>query len=164
MTNITNNNSILDKVIKFFNRYIDGLKEDSPVYYYLSFLDVGYGMYKKEFVYTYDLTSLKILKMHLKEVLSKNIIFCYIENSEIASTLPEFNGGYINEFHLLKNYKNFDNIKNIIYDYPTNNLNEEIVDDISMNIVLNMIHENFGHQKYDLGEFNRNHAKYDNQN
>ena len=159
MTNITNNNSILDKVIKFFNRYIDGLKEDSPVYYYLSFLDGGYGMYKKEFVYTYDLTSLKILKMHLKEVLSKNIIFCYIENSEIASTLPEFNGGYINEFHLLKNYKNFDNIKNIIYDYPTNNLNEEIVDDISMNIVLNMIHENFGHQKYDLGETGTNSPK-----
>ena len=159
ISNITNNNSILDKVIQFFNRYIDGLKEDSPVYYYLSFLDGGYGMYKKEFVYTYDLTSLETLKFHLKEVLSKNIIFCYIENSEIASTLPEFNGGYINEYHLLKNYKDLGNINNIIYDNPVNNLNEETINDISMNIALNMIHENFGHQKYDLGETGTNSPK-----
>ena len=142
-------NSILDKVFKFFDKYIDNLNENSAVYENLLFLYGGYGYYNKELVYTYDLNNLQMLKLHLKEVLPKIIIFCNIKNEEIAFITPEFGGMVINEFHLLKNYQNIKDIKKINYNYAYEAaFTEEELNDISMNIVLDSFHENFGHEKY----------------
>ena len=153
-------NSILDKVFTFFDKYIEGINENSTIYEKLLFLDGGYGYYNKEMVYTYDLTNLKMIKSHLKDILPKILIFCYIENDEIAFTIPEFQGIIINEFHLLKNYKNIKNIKNIDYNYSYDGLfNEEILNDIAMNIVLNLIHEAMGHKKYGLTETKKQSPK-----
>ena len=94
-----------------------------------------------------------MIKEHLKEVLSKIVIFYNNENNDIAFTTPEFEGVGINEFHLLKNYKNIKGIKNIDYNYPYETdifLTEDIINDIAMNIVLILMHENFGHKKYAL--------------
>ena len=146
-------NSILDRVMKFFDKYIDELNEKSVAYENLLFLDGGHGYYNKEKVYTYDLTNLKMLKSHLKEVLPKILIFCYIENDEIALTTPEFGGILINEFHLLKNHRSIKNYKYIDYNYPyCAFIKEEELNDIAMNITLNLIHEIMGHKKYALCE------------
>ena len=146
-------NSILDKVVKFFNNYIDGINANSSIYEYLEFLDGGYGYYNKEKVYTYDLTNLKMIKEHLKEIFPQILIFFNIENNEVAFTTPQFQGVVINEFHLLKNYKEVKGIKNIDYNCPYSlSLNEEMYNDIAMNIVLDLIHEVFRHKKYGLTE------------
>lgn len=142
-------NSILDRVFKFLNKFIDNLNENSAVYENFLFLDGGHGYYNKELVYTYDLNNLKMLKLHLKELLPRIIIFCYMKNDEIAFVTPEFGGMVINEFHLLKNYQNKKDIGKIDYNYPYEwAFTEEELNDISMNIVLNSLHENWGHGKY----------------
>ena len=57
----------------------------------------------------------------------------------------------INEFHLLKNYQNKKGIEKIDYNYPYKEVfTEEELNDISMNIILNSLHENWGHEKYSL--------------
>ena len=153
-------NSILDKVVTFFNKFIEGINENSVIYENLLFLDGGYGYYNKEMVYTYDLTNLKMIKSHLKDVLPKILIFCYIENDEIAFTTPEFQGIVINEFHLLKNYKYIKNIKSIDYNYPyTISINEEILNDVAVSVVLNLLHEAMGHKKYGLTEIENQSPK-----
>ena len=146
-------NSILDKVVKFFDYYISGLNENSAVYENLLFLDGGHGFFNKEMVYTYDLTNLKMIKLHLKDIFPKILIFCNIKNDEIAFTTPEFGSVVINEYHLLKNYQDIKGIKDIDYNYPYKiGFNEEILNDISMNIILDLIHEIMGHKKYALVE------------
>lgn len=146
-------NSILDKVVKFFNNYIEGINENSVIYENLLLIDGGHGYYNKERVYTYDLTNLKMIKNHLKDIFPKVLVFCYIENDEVAFTTPEFQGIVINEFHLLKNYKEVKGIKNIDYNNPyCLSFNEEMQNDIAMNIVLDLMHEVNGHKKFGLTE------------
>ena len=148
-----NENSILYKVAKFFYKCINDLNENSEILENLFFLEGGHGYYNKEMVYTYDLTNLKMIKKHLKEVFPQILIFYYIENDEIAFTTPEFGGIVINEFHLLKNYKNINNINNIDYNFPYETMiNEEMKNDIAINIVVGLIYGMIGHKKYALVE------------
>ena len=148
-------NSIIDKVCKFFELYINCLNENSIVYENLLYIDGGYGYYRKETVYTYDLTNLATLKAHLKEIIPKIHIFCYMENDEIAFTASEFYGTVINVYHLLKNYQNINKIFKLDFNKPQSYnkiITEDELDDIAMNVALNYIHEIIGHRKNSLAE------------
>ena len=142
-------NSIIDKVMNFFENFIQGLDYNSLIFHNLLLLDSGFGYFKNEMVYTFDLTNLEKIKYHLKMILPKIIIFYHYECDEIAFTSPEFGGICINEFHLLTNIS-----ADLTYlDYNGNSLlfiNEDIKDEIAMNIVIDMFHESFGHTKFSL--------------
>ena len=148
-------NSILDKVFKFFDKFILSLNEKSVVYQNLSFLDGGYGYYNKEKVYTYDLTNLEMLKSHLREIIPQIFIFCYMNDNSASFTAPEFYGIVFNEKFLLQNYENTSGISLISYDKPINTrepIQKEIYNDIAMNIVIYLLHEMMGHKKNSLSE------------
>ena len=142
-------NSIIDKVMNFFENFIQGLDYNSIIFHNLLLLDSGVGYFKNEMVYTYDLTNLEMVKYHLKMTLPEIIIFYHYECDEMAFTSPEFGGICINEFHLLANIS-----ADLTYlDYNANSLlfiNEDIKDEIAMNIVIDMFHESFGHTKFSL--------------
>ena len=90
-----------------------------------------------------------MIKNHLKTILPKIIIFYHYNCDEIAFTSSDFGGICINEFYLFKNIS-----ADLTYlDYNANSMlfiNEDIKDEIAMNIVLDMFHESFGHNKFSL--------------
>ena len=146
ITSQKENNSIMDKTYKFYNKFVDSLTEDSAIFPYLLYVDGGSGYYKKDDVYTFDLKNLDMLKTHLKQVFPKVIIFCYINKGEEALTESEFGGIVLNEFYITE--KKF-------IDYNTDKLidiTEEEKDDIAMSLFLYLFHEASGHKKYALSE------------
>ena len=153
--NSLNQYSILGRAINFINNYIIGINSNSVVYENLLYLDGGYGYYNKEKVYTYDLTNLKMLKLHLKQLIPKIIIFCYAENTEMAFTAPEFNGIVINDYFLAPKFvKKIGSLK-IDYNKPPTyfkELTEDDMNDIALDIALELIHEIMGHKKNALVE------------
>ena len=137
-------NSIIDRCYNFYNDFVDSITEDSPIFPYLLNINGGCGYYNKEIVYTFDLKNVDMIKSHLKQVFPKVIIFCYIENGEIALNDSKSGGIIINEFYLT-DHKNLD--------YNSSQLTtitEEEKDDIAMNIFLKIIHEASGHKKFAL--------------
>ena len=144
ITSKKKNNSIMDKAYKFYNKVVDSITEDSAIFPYLLYVYGGYGYYKKDDVYTFDLKNLDMLKTHLKQTFPKVIIFCYINNGEEALTESEFGGIVLNEFYITE--KKF-------IDYNTDKLidiTEEEKDDIAMSLFLYLFHEVSGHKKYAL--------------
>ena len=148
-------NSILDKVIKFFDKFIETLNEKSDVYQDLLFLDTGYGYYNHEKVYTYDLTNLEMLKPYLREIIPKFFIFCYMNDNSTSFITPEFYGIVFNEKFLIQNYKDMNEISLISYDKPINIQEptmKEIYNDIAANIVIYLLMEMTEDKKYSLVE------------
>ena len=71
-------NSIMDKVDIFFKDYIQGLTEDSNPFFHLLQINSGIGYFKKRKVYTFDLTSLEMVKNHLTRLFPKSLIIYFI--------------------------------------------------------------------------------------
>ena len=139
-------NSILDRSYNLYESFINNISEDSAIFPYLLNIDGGIGYYEKEDVYTFDLKNLDMIKNHLRQVYPEVIIFCYIEDGEVALTESEFGGIIINEFYLTK-------VKNLDYNSSTlSQITEEEKDDIAVNIFLDNIHEASGHKKFALSE------------
>ena len=153
--NSLNQYSILGRAINFINNYIESINSNSIVYEYLLYLEGGYGYYNKEKVYTYDLTNLKMLKLHLKQLIPKIIIFCYAKNNEMDFTVPEFNGIVINDYFLVPKFKNKLGSLKMDYNKSPNyfkELTEDDMNDIALNIALKLIHEIIGFKKNSLVE------------
>ena len=134
-------NSILDKVNYFFIDFINNLTEESEIFYYILNIDSGAGYFKKDSVYAFDMSNVKMIKTHLTQYFPDVLIFYSLNNSDsIANT--DSDNGYIsiNENILLKNF----NIK--IRDY--NSYYGKYCNDIAMNIVLILLHEYIGHRKF----------------
>ena len=150
-----NKNSILGKVVNFLNNYIKGINEKSAVYEYLLDLYGDYGYYNKEKVYSYDLTNLSMVKMHLNKLIPKILIFCNIQSNEIILASPEFNGIVINEYYLLSKYS--DEIRNLKIDYNKSvdyiikdlKITEDSMNDIAMDIALGLIYDFYKKDKFE---------------
>lgn len=141
------NNSIMDKVYNFFQDFINSLSEKSKIFSYLLSIDSGFGFHKKKKVYTFDLTSLSMIKSHLNDLFPKSCIFYKKDNDNIALTSCKCGGIAINEIYVLPEKKKNENIN---YNLLNNNLTTEECEDISMNIVLFLFHEYMGHKKFAL--------------
>lgn len=98
-------NSIMDKVYNFFEDFINNLSEKSKVFSYLLRIDSGFGFYKKNKVYTFDLTNLRMIKSHLKDLFPKSCIFYKKENGNVAFTSSNCGGIVINEIYVLPEKK-----------------------------------------------------------
>ena len=102
------NNSIMDKVNTFFEKFIESLSEESNIFYYLLQLNSGIGYFKKEKVYTFDLTNLDMLKKHLRSLFPKSLTiynFNGKEDSGIAFCSPHTGGIALNEIYLVPKEK-----------------------------------------------------------
>ena len=141
------NNSIMDKVNTFFEKFIESLSEESNIFYYLLQLNSGIGYFKKEKVYTFDLTNLDMLKKHLRSLFPKSLTiynFNGKEDSGIAFCSPHTGGIALNEIYLVPKEK-----YNIIdYNSSSQNISENESNEIAMNIILYLFHEYMGHKKF----------------
>ena len=142
-------NSIIDKVCKFYDNFIENLTEDSKIFFSILQLNSGIGYYKKNKVYTFDLNNINMVKKYLKSLFPKSLTI--FNNFKSKSTGRAFyndlTGGIaLNEIFLVpKNYYKID--------YNSNNLNisEKDSNNIAMKIVLYIFHE-LGHKKFSHSE------------
>ena len=147
-------NSIMDKVYKFYFKFIELLTEDSKIFFYLLQLDSGIGFFHKEKVYTFDLANINMVKKHLISLFPQSLtIYNFYKSKEHygkAFCEPKTSGIALNEIFLLPNNK-----YNINIDYNSNNnknITEDESDDIAMNIILYTFHEFMGHKKFHNSE------------
>ncbi len=147
-------NSIMDKVCKFYDNFIKLLDEDSKIFFYLLQLNSGTGYFDKKRVYTFDLTNIDTVKKHLKSLFPKSVtIYNFYKSQEHigrAFCTSTTSGIALNEVFLLP-----ENINNKDIDYNSNkneNISEEESDEIAMNIVLYLFHEFLGHKKFHSSE------------
>ena len=143
-------NSILKKVQIFFDKLIDNIREESKIFNYLLYLNSGNAYHKKETIYTFGMYNEKMIKEHLKEIFPKFLIF-YNNPKSKKYAFHGIGGIAINEFFLNRTFQ----IKNIDYD-KNMSIDEKVINSITMNICLEIIHEYMGHKKYHsgfLGEF-----------
>ena len=144
VTNVEEN-SVINKAMKFLNEYIKDFNEDSPSFFKLVEINSGYGYYfnqnKTHRVFTYDIIDVANLKMHLKETLPSVICFYdYPHNKNLAFTETTTGGICINKSKLLTNKKlklnkNYHKMENTIKN-------------VAMKLVERLMHECFGHSKF----------------
>lgn len=141
-------NSILDKVDKFYKDFIKGLTEDSNPFFHLLQINSGTGYFKTRKVYTFDLTNLEMIKNHLTLLFPKTLtIYNFnkdIESPHISFFIGETGGIAIDENFLVPKDKH--NIVN--YDKKEEKISDKESDEIAMNIVLYLLHEYMGHKKF----------------
>ena len=146
ITSKSENNSIIDRSNKFYNKIIEGISEKSAIFPYLLNINSGSGYYKHESFYTFDITNLEMIKSHLRQVYPKVLVFCNAIEGEVAITESLTGGIIINDFYLTNNNN---------LNYGSNNLpqiSEADKDDIAVTICLENLHEASGHKKYALSE------------
>ena len=146
ITSKAENNSIMDRSNKFYNKIIEGITENSAIFPYLLNINGGSGYYKHNSFYAFDLKNLEMIKSHLRQVYPKVIVFCNAVDGNVAITESETGGIIINDFYLI----NKNNINYASNNLP--NISDEKKDDIAVTIYLENMHEASGHKKYALSE------------
>ena len=147
-------NSIMDKVYQFYQAFFNGLTEDSNIFFYLLQLNSGIGFTQKQKVYTFDLTTVEMVKNHLNELFPK---FLTIYDYNISKERPyqafcsEQTGGIaIDQNYLIPN----DKCKDIDFNSKALGISQNDSNEIAMNIVLFLFHEFMGHKKFRNSEAN----------
>ena len=144
-------NSIMDKVYKFYFKFIELLTEDSKIFFYLLQLISYIGFFHKEKkVYTFDLTNINMVKKHSKSLFPESLIVYNFyqakENDDKVICDPTTSGIALNEIFLLPKNK-----YNIDIDYNSNNdknITADESDNIAMNIILYLFYEYIGLKKF----------------
>ena len=143
-------NSIMDKIIKFFNDFNNSISEESLIYPSLLNIDSGYGYHKKDKVYTFDLTTIEMIKMHLKELFPSFIVFYNLKKTNNIAFTSQCGGIAINEYYIFKDIKK--KKYDLNYNKVDNDFDENESDEIAIKIALYLIHEYTGHSKFRLSE------------
>ena len=143
-------NSIINLAMTFLNDYINNLNEESPSFFKLIEIDSGFGFYNNtdntnDKLFTFDMIDLFHLKKHLRETLPAVISFFSHENSNnMANTEMTIGGININETKLLNQNEK------VNFDLADSNTKDNTKKDIAMKLVENLMHESFGHSKFQL--------------
>ena len=142
------NNSILDKVYKFFEEFIESLTEDSKTFLYFLQLNSGIGYMQKRKVYTFDLCNVEMIKRKLRAIFPKFLSFYNYNNSKKIDYLifcsNQIGGIALNENFLVPTNK----YENIDYNSNKINISENEQNEIAMNIILFLLHEFTDHKKF----------------
>jgi len=141
--------TIIYKVNKFIESFIDSLNEDSKLFSYLLHINSGIGFCKGNKVYTFDMTNVQMMKNHLKTLFPKFIIIYHLNSDDtgIAFYSDKTGGIAMNEYYMFKGEYND-------LDYNSNDLDlsEKKLNEIAMTITLYFFHELFGHKKFSFSE------------
>lgn len=145
-------NSIMDKVYQFYQAFFNGLTEDSNIFFYLLQLTSGIGFFHKQKVYTFDLTTVEMVKNHLNELFPKFLTIYDYNNSKERSyeafCSQQTGGIAIDLNYLIPNEK----CKDIDFNSKTLDISQNDSNEIAMNIVLFLFHEFMGHKKFHNSE------------
>ena len=145
-------NSIMDKVYQFYQAFFNGLTEDSNIFFYLLQLNSGIGFTQNQKVYTFDLTTVEMVKNHLNELFPKFLTIYDYNNSKERSyeafCSQQTGGIAIDQNYLIPN----DKCKDIDYNSKTLDISQNDSNEIAMNIVLFLFHEFMGHKKFHNSE------------
>ena len=138
----------MDKVYQFYQAFFNGLTEDSNIFFYLLQLNSGIGFFRKQKVYTFDLTTVEMVKNHLNELFPKFLTIYDYNNSRERSyeafCSQQTGGIAIDQNYLIPN----DKCKDIDYNSKTLDISQNDSNEIAMNIVLFLFHEFMGHKKF----------------
>ena len=147
-------NSIMDKVYQFYQSFFNGLTEDSNIFFYLLQLNSGIGFSQRQKVYTFDLTTVEMVKNHLDKLFPKFLtIYDYNiskERSYQAFCSEQTGGMAIDQNYLIPN----DKCKDIDFNSKALDISQNDSNEIAMNIVLFLFHEFMGHKKFRNSEAN----------
>ena len=139
-------NSIMDKVQKFFDKFLEDLTEESKIFSYLLQLNSGVGYCKREKVYTFDISNVDMVKNHLKSIFPKSLVIFNFHNKKISDYIAfcstQTGGICLDENYLVDNKE----LKDIDYNSNDENISDEDSDEIAINIVLYTFQENLGHK------------------
>ena len=139
-------NSIMDKVQKFFDKFLEDLTEESKIFSYLLQLNSGVGYCKREKVYTFDISNVDMVKNHLKSIFPKSLVIFNFHNKKISDYIAfcstQTGGICLDENYLVDNKE----LKDIDYNSNDENISKEDSDEIAINIVLYTFQENLGHK------------------
>ena len=140
--------SILYKVQQFFNDFINNLSEKSKIFPNLLYINSGYAYHNFQIIYAFDMYNINMIKDYLKQIFQKVLLF--FNNKKINKIGFHCKGGIaINEYYTLEKPFHLNNIN-----YCDKLLiSESLIDNISMKIVLLLLHEFAGHKKYHSGFF-----------
>jgi len=145
-------NSIMEKVYQFYQAFFNGLTEDSNIFFYLLQLNSGIGFCRKQKVYTFDLTTVEMVKNHLNELFPKFLTIYDYNNSKERSyeafCSQQTGGIAIDQNYLIPN----DKCKDIDFNSKTLDISQNDSNEIAMNIVLFLFHEYMGHKKFHNSE------------
>ena len=129
--------------LKFLEKYINNLNEESPQYFKLIEIYSRIGNYQGSNIFTYNITDIKVLKNYLREKIPTIICFYSNDNSNnFAFTPPEVNGICVNKTKLFKYCEKFK------IDVDCFNERKFDVKNIAIKLSLNIIFEVFGHMRY----------------
>ena len=142
-------NSIIDKAVKFYDEYVDNISEKSKVFPYLLNINSGIGYYNKEIVYSFDMINLNMIKAHLKELRPKILIFYNHAHDFLAYTMKNFPCVAVNLNYFLKKPSS----KELIFDKYVKN-NEESDNNTAIDLFMLFFHECMCHHKF---AYNKNH-------
>ena len=137
--------SVINLAIEYLYNYINNLNTESAEYFKLIEINSGYGFYKSDKVFTYDMIDLCDLKNHLRESIPS--VFCFYSLDDIKNTAftnPLIIGICLNESKLFKDNERFSLDKNY---FETRKYE---VKNVTMKLVFKIKHECFGHIKFQM--------------
>ena len=134
--------SVLDIVEKFFQKYRDIITEESPIFEKLIELYGSPGIYKNESFYCFNMINLDELKKHLKEIETNIFIIHDLNNKNLPYN--NINSGIVSiNVHNIKQFNLFE----FPLDKKLTEEKKEIGEIISSKIIYYMLHEVNIHKK-----------------
>ena len=146
-------NSSIKLAKKFLDDFIDDLNEKSPSFFHLIEINSGYGYSGKNKMFSFDMISLHDLKNHLIANIPTVIGFFNLDNNVRAVTNVISGSVSINEKKLFGDTEIIDIDKNISKE------KEYQIKNIAMKIAEELMHESFGHKKFQFHAFFCNKPK-----
>jgi len=136
-------NSPVKLAKNFLDNFVENLNEESPSYFNLIEINSDYGFFEKNKMFLFDMISLEDLKIHLHSSIPTVFGLFSLEESSIYAVTNSISGAIsINEKKLFENTERIDIGKNILKEKECQSKN------IAMRISEELMHECFGHKKF----------------
>jgi len=136
-------NSIIYYAINFYKQFVSYINEDSPVFMRLLEINSGFGYYKDQKVFNFNLLNVNDIKEHMLEIIPEVIYFFNSANSKTKAFSFTMTGQItINEHFLFKQNEKMDLDKAIRDEQKKEAYN------LAMILGRDLIHEDGGHIKF----------------
>ena len=145
--------SILNKAIQFYKKFIENLDEESPVFFKLLEINSKFGYFKNKQIYNFSLLNVQDIKDHLFKLIPEVIYFFNCDSNTKFFVFSMTGELAINEKLLYEKYEKMSLIKNYEIKEKYN------AENISMTIARYLLHEESGHFKFRNKSDIKNNAK-----
>lgn len=136
--------SIIDKSRKYYDNFVSKLSENSKIFNYILNIDSGIGFYNGEEIYTFDMTNLENIKIHLNELFPTVLLFYYFKDDILANTKKGVPCIAINKYFFFKENSSYEES----LEKSIEGKNVDIINDMAINLFVLLLHEVMGHNKF----------------